>query len=90
MSRKEPKTLRVAGLRPFLPQTVPRTVCRFADRRELKDGRRKIITFKRGAYLWSQSEGAYPFSAALESIKEQGGWIETIPNSNYRPKGLFG
>ncbi len=23
MSRKEPKTLRVAGLRPFLPQTVP-------------------------------------------------------------------
>lgn len=39
MSRKEPKTLRVAGLRPFLPQTVPRTVCRFADLRELEDGR---------------------------------------------------
>jgi hypothetical protein len=90
MSRKEPKTLRVTGLRPFLPQTVPRTVCRFADRRELKDGRRKIITFKRGAYWWSPSEGAYPLSAALETIKEQGGWIETIPNPNYRPKGLFG
>ena len=44
MSRKEPKTLRVAGLRPFLPQTVPRTVCRFADRRELKDGRRTTMT----------------------------------------------
>lgn len=52
MSRKEPKTLRVA--------------C-FEDRR------RKIITFKRGAYWWSASEGAYPLSAALESIKEQGG-----------------
>ena len=90
MSRKEPKTLRLAGLRPFLPQTVPRTVCRFADRRELKDGRRKIITFKRGAYWWSASEGAYPLSAALESIKKQGGWIETIPNPNYRARGLFG
>ena len=50
MSRKEPKTLRVAGLRPFLPQTVPRTVYRFADPRELDDGRRRIIVFKRGAY----------------------------------------
>jgi len=40
MSRKEPKTLRVACF---------------------EDGRRKIITFKRGAYWWSQSEGAYPF-----------------------------
>ncbi|MBK0328814.1 hypothetical protein I5535_16100 [Rhodobacteraceae bacterium F11138] len=68
MSRKEPKTLRVACF---------------------EDGRRKIISFKRGAYWWSQSEGAYPLSAALESIKEQGGWIETIPNPNYRPKGLF-
>ncbi|WP_366524013.1 DUF6330 family protein, partial [Maricaulis sp.] len=29
-------------------------------------------------------------SAALESIKEQGGWIETIPNPNYRVRGLFG
>ncbi|MCR9166568.1 MAG: DUF6330 family protein [bacterium] len=48
------------------------------------------ITFKRGAYWWSPSEGAYPFSAALESITDQGGWIETIPNPNYRPKGLFG
>ena len=90
MSRKEPRTLRVAGLRPFLPQTVPRTVCRFADRRELKDRRRKIIVFKRGAYWWSTSEGAYPLSAALESIKHQGGWIETIPNPNYRARGLFG
>jgi len=52
MSRKEPKTLRVACF---------------------EDGRRKIITFKRRAYWWSQSEGAYPLSAALESIKEQGG-----------------
>ena len=26
----------VEGLRPFSPQTVPRTVCRFADRRELQ------------------------------------------------------
>jgi len=26
----------VEGLRPFLPQTVPRAVCRFADRRELQ------------------------------------------------------
>ena len=51
---------------------------------------RKIITFKHGAYWWSPSEGAYPLSAALETIKEQGGWIETIPNPNYRPKGLFG
>ena len=90
MSRKEPKTLRVAGLRPFLPQTVPQTVCRFAERRELNDVRRKIITFKRGAYWWSAAEGAYPLSAALESITDQGGWIETIPNPNYRPKGLFG
>jgi len=90
MSRKEPKTLRVAGLRPFLPQTVPRTVCCFADRRELNDGRRKIITFKHGAYWWSLSEGAYPLSAALETIKDQGGWIETIPNPNYRPMRLFG
>ena len=40
--------------------------------------------------LWSPSEGAYPLSAALESIKEQGGWIETIPNPNYRARGLFG
>ncbi|MCE8529977.1 hypothetical protein KBY26_12065 [Ruegeria pomeroyi] len=39
MSRKEPKTLRVACF---------------------EDGRRKIITFKRGAYWWSPSEGAYP------------------------------
>jgi hypothetical protein len=38
MSRKEPKTLRVACF---------------------EDGRRKIITFKRGAYSWSQSDGAY-------------------------------
>jgi hypothetical protein len=90
VSRKEPKTLRVAGLRPFLPQTVPRTVCRFADRRELNGGRRKTITFKSGAYWWSPSEGAYPLSAALENIKHQGGWIETIPNPNYRPKGLLG
>ena len=69
MSRKEPKTLRVACF---------------------NDGRRKIITFKHGAYWWSPSEGAYPLSAALETIKHQGGWIETIPNPNYRPKGLFG
>ncbi|SDX75773.1 DUF6330 family protein [Roseicitreum antarcticum] len=53
-------------------------------------GRRRIITFERGAYWWSQSEGAYPLSAALESITEKGGWIETIPNPNYRPRGLFG
>ena len=46
-----------------------------------KDGRRKIITFKRSAY---------PLSDALETIKENGGWVETIPNPNYRPKGLFG
>ncbi|MHA6327178.1 DUF6330 family protein [Roseivivax sp. CAU 1753] len=39
MSRKEPKTLRVACF---------------------EGGRRKIITFKRGAYWWSPSEGAYP------------------------------
>ena len=69
MSRKEPKTLRVACF---------------------NDGRRKIITFKRGAYSWSAAEGAYPLSAALESIKVQGGWIETIPNPNYRPMRLFG
>ena len=69
MSRKEPKTLRVACF---------------------KDGRRKIITFKRGAYRWSSSEGAYPLPAALEAITDQGGWIETIPNPNYRPRGLFG
>lgn len=69
MSRKEPKTLRVACF---------------------EDGRRTIITFKRGAYWWSAAEGANPFLAALESIIEQGGWIETIPNPNYRPKGLFG
>ena len=50
----------------------------------------RIITFKRGAYWWSAAEGAYPLSAALESITDQGGWIETIPNPNYRPKGLFG
>ena len=49
MSRKEPKTLRVACF---------------------NDGRRKIITLKRGAYWWSASEGAYPLSAALESIKD--------------------
>jgi hypothetical protein len=49
MSRKEPKTLRVACF---------------------EDGGRKIITFKRGAYWWSASEGAYPLSAALESIKD--------------------
>ena len=55
-----------------------------------KDGRRKIITFKRSAYWWSASEGAYPLSAALETIKENGGGVETIPNPNYRPKGLFG
>ena len=54
------------------------------------DGRRKIITFKRSAYWWSRSEGAYPLSAAFESITEQGGWIETIPNPNCRPRGLFG
>ena len=53
MSRKEPKTLRVACF---------------------NDGRRKIITFKRRAYWWSPYEGAYPLSAALESIKHQGGW----------------
>ncbi|SPJ25557.1 DUF6330 family protein [Palleronia abyssalis] len=69
MSRKEPKTLRVACF---------------------NDGRRKIITFKHGAYWWSPSEGAYPLSAALETIKHQGGWIETIPNPSYRPKRLFG
>ena len=51
---------------------------------------RKIIVFKRGAYWWSTSEGAYPLSAALESIIELGGWIETIPNPNYRARGLFG
>jgi hypothetical protein len=55
-----------------------------------KDGRRKIITFKRGAYWWSPSEGAYPLSAALENIKERDGWIETIPNPNYTARGLFG
>jgi hypothetical protein len=69
MSRKEPRTLRVACF---------------------NDGRRKIIVFKRGAYWWSTSEGAYPLSAALESIMEQGGWIETIPNPNYKAKRLFG
>jgi len=69
MSRKEPKTLRVACF---------------------KDGRRRIITFERSAYWWSASEGAYPLSAALESITDQGGWIKTIPNPNYRPKRLFG
>ncbi|HBL95339.1 MULTISPECIES: DUF6330 family protein [Sulfitobacter] len=69
MSRKEPRTLRVACF---------------------NDGRRKIIVFKRGAYWWSTSEGAYPLSAALESIIELGGWIETIPNPNYRARGLFG
>nr|WP_231582193.1 DUF6330 family protein [Puniceibacterium sp. IMCC21224] len=26
-----------------------------------------------GAYWWSPSEGAYPLSDGLESIKEQGG-----------------
>lgn len=54
------------------------------------NGRRKVIVFERGAYWWSRSEGAYPLSAAIESIKEQGGWIETIPNPNCRPKGPFG
>ncbi|MFG6650878.1 DUF6330 family protein [Sulfitobacter sp. 1A10445] len=29
----------------------------------------RIITFKRGACWWSASEGAYPLSAALETIK---------------------
>ena len=69
MSRKEPRTLRVACF---------------------EGGRRKIITFKRRAYWWSPYEGAYPLSAALESIIELGGWIETIPNPNYRARGLFG
>ena len=55
-----------------------------------EDGRRKIIVIKLGAYWWIPYEGTYPLAAALESIKEQGGWIETIPNPNYRPKGLFG
>ena len=50
----------------------------------------RIITFKRDAYWWSQSEGAYALSVALENIKDQGSWIETISNPNYRPKGLFG
>ncbi|WP_254702382.1 DUF6330 family protein [Roseivivax sp. THAF40] len=48
------------------------------------------MSFKRGAYWWSAYEGAYPLSAALESIADQGGWIETIPNPKYRPKGLLG
>ena len=69
-----------------MPRKEPKTllVACFAD------GRRKIITLKRSAYWWSASEGAYPLSAAPETIKEQGGWVETIPNPNYRSKGLFG
>ncbi|MCA1774105.1 MAG: DUF6330 family protein [Loktanella sp.] len=54
------------------------------------DGRRTIITFERGAYWWSRSEGAYSLSAALESITEQGGWVETIPNPNFRGRQMFG
>ena len=37
-----------------------------------------------------EMHAAYSLSAALASVIEQGGWIETIPNPNYRPKGLFG
>ena len=39
-----------------MPRKEPKTlrVACFAD------GRRKIITFKRSAYWWSASEGAYP------------------------------
>jgi hypothetical protein len=40
--------------------------------------------------LVEQVRGTYPLSAAIESIKEQGGWIETIPNPSYRPRKLFG
>ncbi|UOA16469.1 DUF6330 family protein [Sulfitobacter dubius] len=54
MSRKEPKTLRVA--------------C-FAD------GRRKIITFKRGAYWWSPSEGCSD-KAPSASIHPPGGKVK--------------
>ena len=66
MSRKEPKTLRVACF---------------------NDGRRKIITFKRGAYWWSAAEGAYPLSAALESIMEQGGSGRAPSASIHPPSG---
>lgn len=74
MSRKEPKTLRVAGLRPFLPQTVPRTVCRFADRRELKDGRRKIIRLQARCLLVEPVRGCL---STLGSAREhqRTGWL---------------
>ncbi|MBY5933101.1 hypothetical protein KUV51_08850 [Tateyamaria omphalii] len=68
MSRKEPKTLRVACW---------------------PDGTRTIIAFRRGAYWWSRSEGSYPLSAAIEAVEERGGWIERIPNPNWRPKTPF-
>ncbi|MFA8387889.1 MAG: DUF6330 family protein [Pelagibaca sp.] len=39
---------------------------------------------KRGAYGSSRFEGVAPFAAAAESTKEQGGWLETILNPQYR------
>ncbi len=68
MSRREPKT--------------PRVAC-------WPDGTRTIIPFQRGANWWSRSEGSYPLNAALEAIKESGGWIERVPNPNWRPKSPF-
>ena len=54
------------------------------------DGRKVVICKKNGAYWWSRSEGSYPFSAAKQAVEELGGWIETIPNPNYRSPRLFG
>ena len=68
------------GLRPFLPQTVPRTVCRFADRRELPR-QWKVIQTVREKFTCRCCEkiSQPPFAIVLEPMAHDGSSFHTIP-----------
>ena len=55
-----------------------------------EDGRRKIITFKRSAYWWSASEGAYHTLGSARDHQGTGRLDRNHPQPKLQTQGLFG
>ena len=68
MLRAEADVLAYKGLRPFLPQSVPRTVCRCADRRELPQ------------VHWRLIHSTNPLESLNKEIKRRTNVIGIFPN----------
>src|SRR6056297_2681329 len=70
MDASRDDVLAYMGLRPFLPQTVPRTVCRFADRRELPREH------------WAQIASTNPLERVNREIKRRTDVVGIFPNDD--------